>query len=155
MWLPVAVRWFPQTAISNLVYFTTLKNRRLRYDTIKTYKLLTNKYIIIWRRTKEKTQMKRNKKALRQSKSSRPSKQFTTGNYYCRLCQQIQIKTWQVLAENNSYGTISRHFSPIICKCYSASYKSKVISTSRIAATVDFNSSKPADLQLHHNWSVV
>ena len=59
---------------------------------------------------------RRNKKELLQPKSSRPQEQPATGNYCDRLCQQFQIKTQQVLEANNRYGTISRHFSPIIIK---------------------------------------
>ena len=56
---------------------------------------------------------RRNKWKLLDPTSSRLLKQSTPGSYWCRHCQQLQVKTWQVLADNIRYGTISRCFSPM------------------------------------------
>ena len=59
---------------------------------------------------------RRNKTELHQPTSSKLLEQPTARSYWCRHCQQLQVKTWQVLADNIRYGTISRHFSPMTFK---------------------------------------
>ena len=56
---------------------------------------------------------RRNKWKLLDPTSSRLLKQSTPGSYWCRHCQQLQVKTWQVLADNIRCGRISRRFSPM------------------------------------------
>ena len=61
-------------------------------------------------------EQRRNKTKLLQPMSRRLLEQPTARSYWCRHCQQLQVKTWQDQADNIRYGTISRCFSPVTLK---------------------------------------